>query len=184
MLQRPITNLAVLLRTNLDVNTARANLERAVRDVDAELPVFNVRTVEDMMSSSIARRRFSLFLMTAFAASALLLAGLGIYGVVAFSVTQRNQEFGVRTALGASPRDILTVAVKPGLMLASFGAATGVIVAFLGTRLMTAMLFAVSATDPITFVVVPVLLLLVAVIACVIPGRRATKVSPIRALRA
>jgi putative ABC transport system permease protein len=183
ILQRPITNLAVLLRTTLDVKTARASVERAVRDVDAELPVFNVRTVEDMMSASIARRRFSHFLMTAFAGSALLLAALGIYGVVAFSVTQRNQEFGVRAALGAMPRDILTVAVKPGLMLASVGAGAGLVVAFIATRLMTAMLFGVSATDPVTFIAVPAVLLLVALIACVIPGRRATRIAPIQALR-
>src|SRR6185295_14673277 len=134
--------------------------------VDAELPVFNVRTVEDMMSASIARRRFSLFLMTAFAASALLLAALGIYGVVAFSVTQRNQEFGVRAALGASPSDILAVAVKPGLTLAAAGAGAGVVAAFLATRLMTSMLYGVGATDPVTFIAVPVVLILVAAAAC------------------
>jgi predicted permease len=181
--QRPVTNLAVLLRTTLDVRTARASLERAVRDVDAEVPVFNVRTVSDMMSASIARRRFALYLMTAFAASALLLAALGIYGVMAFSVNQRNQEFGVRAALGASPGEILAVAVKPGMWLAAAGAGAGVVGAFLATRLMTTMLYGVSATDPVTFVAVPVVLILVAAVACLIPGRRATKVSPIRALR-
>jgi predicted permease len=183
MLQRPVTNLAVLLRTRLDVSGARANLARAVREVDAELPVFNVRTVADMMSASIARRRFSLFLMSAFAASALLLASLGIYGVVAISVNQRKQEFGVRSALGARPRDILGVAVKPGLALAAIGAAAGLVAAFMATRLMTAMLFGVTATDPVTFTIVPALLLLVAGVACVLPGLRATKVPPIRALR-
>jgi len=183
MLQRPTTSLAVLMRTRLDVQAARANLERAVRDVDAELPVFNVRTVGDMMSASIARRRFSLFLMTAFAASALLLAALGIYGVVAFSVSQRKQEFAVRGSLGARPRDILTVAVKPGLRVATIGAGAGLVAAFVATRLMTAMLFGVSATDPATFVAVPAVLLLVAGVACLVPGRRATQVAPIRALR-
>jgi putative ABC transport system permease protein len=136
-----------------------------------------------MMSASIARRRFSLSLMTAFAASALLLAALGVYGVVAFSVNQRKQEFSVRTALGASPRDILTVAVKPGLALAAIGAGAGLVAAFIATRLMKAMLFGVTATDPVTFVVVPALLLLIAGVACVLPGLRATKVPPIRALR-
>jgi putative ABC transport system permease protein len=183
ILQRPTTSLAVLLRTTLDVKSARTSLERAVRDVDAELPVFNVRTVSDMMSSSIARRKFSLALMTAFAASALLLAALGIYGVVAFSVSQRHQEFGVRVALGAMPRDIFAVAVRPGLTLATLGAAAGVVVAFIVTRLMAAMLFGVTATDPITFVAVPVVLLLVAGIACVVPGSRAVRVPPTRALR-
>lgn len=183
MLQNPVTNLAVLLRTKLDVESARANLSRAVHEVDAELPVFNVRTVADMMSASIARRRFTLFLMTAFATSALLLAALGIYGVMAFSVNQRKQEFGVRTALGARPQDILAVAVKPGMALATIGAGAGLVAAFIATRLMKAMLFGVTATDPVTFIAVPALLLLVAGGACVIPGRRATKVSAIRALR-
>jgi putative ABC transport system permease protein len=183
MLQRPQTNLAVLLRTTLGVSAARANLSSAVRDVDAELPVFNVRTVASMMSASIARRRFSLFLMTAFASSALLLAALGVYGVMAFSVNQRKQEFGVRTALGALPRDILTVAVKPGLALAAIGAGAGLVAAFMATRLMEAMLFGVTATDPVTFLVVPALLLLVAGVACLPPGLRATRVPPIRALR-
>jgi predicted permease len=183
MLQRPATNLAVLLRTTLDVSGARENLSRAVHEVDVELPVFNVRTVAEMMSASIARRRFSLWLMTAFAASALLLAALGIYGVVAVSVNQRKQEFSVRTALGARPRDILTVAVKPGMVLATIGAGAGLVAAFIATRLIKAMLFGVTATDPVTFIAVPALLLLVAGVACVLPGRRATKVPPIRALR-
>jgi putative ABC transport system permease protein len=184
MLQRPTTNIAVLLRTRLDVKSARTGLERAVRDVDAELPVFNVRPVSEMMSESIARRRFSLFLMMAFAASALLLAALGIYGVVAFSVAQRSQEFGLRAALGASPRDILGLAVKPGLQLAAAGAVAGLVAAFAATRLMKALLFGVSATDPVTYVGVTAVLLLIALVACLIPARRATRVSPIRALRA
>jgi len=184
MLQRPTTNIAVLLRTKLDVKSARTGLERAVRDVDAELPVFNVRTVSEMMSESIARRRFSLFLMMAFAASALLLAALGIYGVVAFSVAQRSQEFGLRAALGASPRDILGLAVKPGLQLAAVGAVAGVVAAVAATRLMKALLFGVSATDPLTYVAVTGVLLLIALVACLIPAWRATRVSPIRALRA
>jgi putative ABC transport system permease protein len=183
ILQNPVTNLAVLLRTPLDVKSARTSLERAVRDVNVEVPVFNVRTVADMMSASIARRRFSLSLMTAFAASALLLAALGIYGVVSFSVNQRYQEFGVRAALGAMPREILAVAVRPGLTLAAAGAGAGLFVAFIATRLMAAMLFGVEATDPVTFIAVPVVLLLVAGIACLIPGRKATKVPPIHALR-
>ena len=183
ILQNPVTNLAVLLRTPLDVKSARTRLERAVRDVDAEVPVFNVRTVADMMSASIARRRFSLSLMTAFAASALLLAALGIYGVVAFSVNQRHQEFGVRAALGAMPREILAVAVRPGLTLAAAGAGAGLFAAFITTRLMAAMLFGVEATDPVTFIAVPIVLLLVAGVACLVPARKATKVPPIRALR-
>ena len=184
MLQRPTTNFAVLLRTKLDVNSARAGLDRAVHDIDAELPVFNVRPVSEMMSESIARRRFSLLLMMAFAASALLLAALGIYGVVAFSVGQRSQEFGLRTALGAPPRHILGLAVKPGIQLAAAGAGVGLVAAFAATRLMEALLFGVSATDPITYMGVTAVLLFIALVACLIPARRATQVSPIRALRA
>ena len=119
----------------------------------------------------------------AFAASALLLAALGIYGVVAFSVSQRQQEFGVRAALGAMPREILAAAVRPGLTYAAAGAGVGLVVAFIATQLMAAMLFGVEATDPVTFLAVPIVLLLVAGIACLVPGRRATKVPAIRALR-
>jgi putative ABC transport system permease protein len=131
----------------------------------------------------MARRRFLLFLMSVFAALALLLAALGIYGVMAFLVSQRVQEFGIRLALGAQPRDILTLAFRPGLILTSTGTAIGLAVSLVVTRLMSSLLFAVSAIDPLTFVTIPVLLGIVALAACFIPVRRATRVSPVETLR-
>jgi putative ABC transport system permease protein len=175
--------LAVFLRTRSDVRFTREELTRAVHAVDPELPVFGVRTMDDLMSGSMARRRFSLFLMSAFAGLALLLAALGIYGVMAYVVGQRVQEFGIRSALGAQPRDILMLAFRPGLVLTATGAAIGLAVAVAMTRLMSNLLFGVSASDPLTFAIVPVLLGIVALAACFIPANRATRVAPIDALR-
>jgi len=184
LLQRPNIALAVLLRTRLDVKATRDALTRGVRDVDAELPVFDVRTMDEMRATSMERRRFSLFLMSAFALSALLLAALGIYGVMAFVVSQRDREFGLRLALGAAPWDILRLALRPGLMLTATGAIVGLGASLVVTRLMSALLFGVSANDPITFLAVPVLLAIVALAACFIPAARATRVSPVEALKA
>jgi putative ABC transport system permease protein len=139
--------------------------------------------MEELMSASMARRRFSLFLMSVFAAVALLLAALGIYGVMAFVVSQRVQEFGVRLALGAQRWDILMLVVRPGLILTLSGAVIGVAASMIVTRLMSTLLFGVSASDPLTFAMVPIVLGLVALLACVIPARRATRVSLAQALR-
>jgi len=137
----------------------------------------------DLMSASMARRKFSLFLMSVFAVSALLLAALGIYGVMAFVVSQRAQEFGIRLALGATPRNILGLAFRPGIVLTATGAIVGLAASILVTRLMSSLLFGVSASDPMTFVVVPLLLGIVTMAACFVPARRAARVSPIEALK-
>jgi putative ABC transport system permease protein len=121
--------------------------------------------------------------MAGFAASALLLAALGIYGVMAFVVGQRAQEFGIRIALGAMPGDILGLAFRPGLVLTAIGAIVGLGASIVVTRLMSSLLFGVSASDPTTFAVVPVLLAIVTMAACFIPARRATRVSPMEALK-
>jgi ABC-type antimicrobial peptide transport system permease subunit len=139
--------------------------------------------MEELMSASMAQRRFSLFLMSAFAAVALLLAALGIYGVMAFVVSQRVQEFGIRSALGAQPRDILMLAFRPGLALTSAGIVAGLAASIAVTHLMSSLLFGVSASDPVIFATVPVVLVIVALVACFIPARRATRVSPVEALR-
>jgi ABC-type antimicrobial peptide transport system permease subunit len=139
--------------------------------------------MSDLMSASMARRRFSLFMMSVFAVSALLLAALGIYGVMAFVVSQRAQEFGVRLALGAKPRDILGLAFRPGLILTATGTIVGLGASIIVTRLMSSLLFGVSASDPITFAVVPLLLGIVTLAACFIPARRATRVSPMEVLK-
>jgi putative ABC transport system permease protein len=185
ILQHPGIRLAVFLRTrsDVDVRATKEALTQTVHSINPELPVFNVRTMADLMSASIARRQFSLFLMSVFAVSALLLAALGIYGVMAFVVSQRAQEFGIRLALGATPRNILGLAFRPGLVLTATGTIVGLGASIVVTRLMSSLLFGVSASDPITFAVVPVLLAIVTMAACFIPARRATRVSPMQALK-
>jgi MacB-like periplasmic core domain/FtsX-like permease family len=176
-------SLAVFLRTHSDVTAIRDMVTQSVRRVDVELPVFGVRAMEDIMSTSMARRRFSVVLMSIFAALALFLAALGIYGVMAFVVGQRSQEFGIRRALGAQPRDILFLALRPGLILTCTGIIVGLAASIAVTHLMSSLLFGVSASDALTFATVPAVLAIVAVTACLIPATRATRVSPVQALR-
>jgi predicted permease len=173
--------MSVFLRTHSKI-TADA-LADAVHNVDPELPVFGVRTMEALMAQSMAQRRFALFFMSALATVALLLAALGIYGVMAFLVNQRTQEFGIRLALGATPQDILLAAFRPGLLLTAGGAVAGILGSIAATRWMSSLLFVVSAADPLTFVSVVMLLAITTAVACWMPARRATKVSPIEALR-
>ncbi len=185
ILQYPGIRLAVFLRTrsDVDVKATKEALTATVHSINPEIPVFDVRTMADLMSASMARRQFSLFLMSVFAVSALLLAALGIYGVMAFVVGQRAQEFGIRLALGAKPRDILGLAFRPGLILTATGTIVGLGASIVVTRLMSSLLFGVSASDPMTFAVVPVLLGIVTMAACFIPARRATRVSPMEVLK-
>jgi putative ABC transport system permease protein len=185
ILQNPGIRLAVFLRTrsDADVKATKEALTATVHSIDPEIPVFDVRTMAELMSASMARRQFSLFLMSGFAVVALLLAALGIYGVMAFVVGQRAQEFGLRLALGAKPRDILGLAFRPGLILTATGTIVGLGASIIVTRLMSSLLFGVSASDPITFAVVPVLLGLVTMAACFLPARRATRVSPMEVLK-
>src|SRR6476646_4501576 len=183
ILQRSGQLFAVFLRTSANLTTTRQLVTRTMEQIDPELPVYGVTTMNELISSSMARRRLDLFLMSTFAFLALFLAGLGIYGVTAFLVKQRVREFGIRMALGAQIRDILLLAVGPGLFLVSIGAAAGLVVSMFVTRLMSSLLFAVSSTDLFTFITVPLVLAVVAVIACLIPARYATRISPAEALR-
>ncbi len=185
ILQHPSLRLAMFVRARagVDVKSTEEALTATVRSINPELPVFNVRTMADLMSASMARRQFSLRLMSIFAVSALLLAALGIYGVMAFVVGQRAQEFGIRLALGAKPRDILGLAFRPGIILTATGTIIGLGASIAVTRLMSSLLFGVSASDPMTFAVVPVLLGIVTLAACFIPARRATRVSPMAVLK-
>jgi putative ABC transport system permease protein len=157
--------------------------QRGCYGVDPGLPVFGVRTMEELVSASMARRRFSLFLMSVFAGVALLLAALGMYGVMAFIVGGRLQEFGIRLALGAQTRDILTLACHPALVLTLTGILFGLAASIVVSRLMSGLLFGVSTDDPLTFATVPALLGIVALVACLVPAKRATRVSPLQALR-
>jgi len=183
ILQRSGYRFAVFLRTAANLNTTRQLVTRTMEQIDPELPAYGVTTMDELISSSMARRRLALCLMSTFAFLALFLAGLGIYGVTAFLVKQRIQEFGIRMALGAQIRDILLLAVRPGLVLVSIGAASGLVISMFVTRLMSSLLFAVSSTDLFTFITVPLVLAVVAVIACLIPARYATRISPAEALR-
>ena len=183
ILQRGSVQLAVFFRTRSTLRTMRDALTAAVHDVDPELPVFGVRTTDELMSSSLARRQFALKLISIFAVTALLLAALGIYGVMTYLVTQRAQEFGVRLALGAVQRDIVNLVLGPGLVLTGIGVVLGLAASALTSRMLAALVYGVSAIDPVTLTGVAILLAMVALAACFFPVRQATRVSPMEALR-
>jgi putative ABC transport system permease protein len=155
----------------------------AVRAVDPNQPISNVATMAELLGEETAARDVGMILLSVFAALALLLASLGIYGVLAYFVAQHTPEIGVRLALGAQRRDVFALVLKRGLTLALGGVGIGLIAAFALTRLLSSLLYEVSATDPTTFVIIPLLLIVVALLACYLPARRATKVDPLIALR-
>jgi predicted permease len=181
--QRSGNALTLFYRASGDPRTLNTPIERAIHSVDPTLPVFGQRAMQDLMADSEVRRKFILSLMAAFAMVALLLASLGTYGVMSFAANQRVREIGIRMALGAQRRDILYLMIGPGLRLALIGVAVGVGSALLLTRLMGALLFAVTPTDVLTYVSLSVLLIVVALVACLVPARRATKLEPMIALR-
>lgn len=171
------------IRTSGDPMSLIGSVRQAIREVDPDQPVSNIATMGELLGEEAAQRRMGMIMLTAFAALALLLASLGIYGVLAYFVTQHTNEIGVRLALGATPRDILFLVLRKGMALTLAGVVIGLAASFALTRLMTSLLFGVKAADPLTFVAVPLLLGAVALLACSIPARRATKVDPMVALR-
>jgi putative ABC transport system permease protein len=176
-------SLTMVVRTAGDPAAMTNAVRQAFRAVDKEAPISNLQTMQKVWTDSTARQRFGAWLLAAFAALALCLAGVGIYGVMSHSVAQRTQEIGVRMALGARGADVLKLILRRGLALTLPGIALGLASAFALTRLMKSLLFGVSATDPLTFVVIALLLTTVALVACWIPARRAAKVDPMVALR-
>ncbi|HXG65183.1 MAG TPA: ABC transporter permease [Blastocatellia bacterium] len=182
-LQRPQrSDFSIVVRAASDPAALVSAMRQAVRELDPEMPT-NFRTLEQIFSSALDNRRFSLVIFSVFAAVALVLAAVGVYGVMSYSVTQRTHEIGVRMALGAQAGEVLKLIVGHGLKLVAAGVALGFGAAFALTRLMASLLFGVSATDPVTFAVTSLALIGVALLACYIPGRRATKVDPMIALR-
>jgi putative ABC transport system permease protein len=171
------------IRTTGDTTNLAGSVRQAIREVDPDQPVSNIATMADVLGTEAAQRRMGMIMLVGFAALALLLASLGIYGVLAYFVTQHTSEIGVRQALGATPRNILLLVLKKGMGLTLLGVAIGLVSSFVLTRLMSSLLFGVKASDPLTFVTVPLVLVLVALVACLIPARRATRIDPLVALR-
>jgi len=182
-LQRPSAGMYLVARTASDSSGIASAIRDEVRAIDKDQPVDDINTMEQLLSASVAPRRFPMVLLSIFAAVALALASAGIYGVMSYAVTQRTHEIGVRMALGAQPADVLRLVVGQGVLLASIGVGVGLVAAVALTRLMSSLLFGVTATDPITFAAVSVLLAGVALGACFIPARRAARVDPMVALR-
>jgi putative ABC transport system permease protein len=166
-----------------DPTSVTSEAQNAVWSVNKDVPLANVRTMQDVIANSVQRRKFSMLLLTIFAAVAMLLAAIGLYGVMSYSVAQRTHEIGIRMALGARRPDVLTLVVKQGMALALMGIAAGTVLSLAMTRLISGMLFGISATDPLTFVAVGAILGTVAFLANYLPARRASKVDPMVALR-
>nr|MBA3246809.1 FtsX-like permease family protein [Pyrinomonadaceae bacterium] len=175
--------LSLAVRTKGEPEMLAAGVRGAVRAIDKNLPVYDIKTMDDVLSASVANNRLVVLLFGVFAMFALLLASIGIYGVIAYSVAQRTHEIGIRIALGAQRTDVLGLVVGQGMVPAVIGVIIGLIGAFAVTSIMQGLLYGVSATDPAVFVGVSLLLMIVALTACYIPARRATKVDPIIALR-
>jgi len=174
---------ALAIRTTGDPLRFTKAVREQVQAIDHQQPITLIRTMDDLVEEQVGQRRLLVILLGSFALAALLLALIGIYGIIAYSVAQRTQEMGIRRALGAQQSDILRLVVGQGLRLALAGVAAGIAAAFGLTRLMTALLFHVTATDPATFSVVALLFLLVSLAACYIPARRASRLDPMEALR-
>jgi putative ABC transport system permease protein len=176
-------SVAVVLRTEGDPTAVMSFVRRAVEEIDSREVVYNVQTMNEVVSNSFAARRLSMLLLGVFAALALMLACVGIYGVISYLVGQRTHEIGVRIALGAQRSDVSRLVIGHGTRMALIGVVVGIVFALGLTRLMANQLFGVSAHDPMTFGGVAMLLIIVAVAACYIPARRAMRVDPMVALR-
>jgi putative ABC transport system permease protein len=173
----------LVARTHSSPLALAESVRRVIQEIDPAQPVTNVRTLDDVVNASLAERRLTVVLLGAFAAVALLLAAIGLYGVIAYVVTQRTREFGIRMALGAQRRDVLQLVLSQGMKLVVIGLVLGVVGAFSLTHLLTKLLYEIKPNDPLTFVGVSAVLLAVALFASWLPARRAARVHPMEALR-
>jgi predicted permease len=181
--QSPAGTLYAIVRTSIDPRGTAASVAGVAREMDPNVPIYDVKIMAERLSESLARRRFAMLALGVFALVAMVLAAVGIYGVMSYSVTQRTREIGIRMALGAQTKGVVTLIVGQGMLMASVGVAIGLAGALAATRVMASLLFGVTATDPVTFVGIGLLLAAVAFFACYFPARRATKVDPMVALR-
>lgn len=176
-------SLHLVVQPRTSASSVLAGIRRAIWSTDAQLPLYNVTSLERLLAESIGMRRVYMWLLAVFAVLALLLGAVGIYGVMTYTVSQRTHEIGIRMALGAQQRDVVKLVVKQGTLLTLTGTVIGLISAFVLTRVLSSLLFGVTATDPATFAMIPLLLVAVALLACYFPARRAAKVDPMVALR-
>jgi putative ABC transport system permease protein len=182
-LQLPFGGMTAVIKSSVEPAGLTAAVRSQVAALDPTQPIYNVRTMEQIRDESVATEKLNLTLLILFASVALVLALVGIYGVMSYAVTQRTHEIGIRVALGARGVDVLRLVVGHGMLLAGVGVAVGLVMAYGLTRLMSALLFSVKPTDLPTFTAVTALLVVVALVACWIPARRAAKVDPMVALR-
>ena len=182
-LQELWPNMSLVVRSSVEPASLSGSLRQIVNEVDKSVPVSSVKTMDHVVSESITQPRFNLFLLGLFSTVAMLLSAAGIYGVTAYGVTQRTHELGIRIALGAQVGDVLKMILGQGMAVIGIGMVLGLVAAFALVRLLRSLLFGVGENDPLTFVAITLVLLLVALIACYIPARRATKVDPLEALR-
>jgi putative ABC transport system permease protein len=173
----------LVVRSGADPAALTSVIREAVQSIDKDQPLFAISTMKELVSNSVATRRMTLVLLGLFSGLALILGAIGIYGVISYSVVQRTHEIGIRMALGAPRCEVFRLVVGEGLKLAGIGIAIGVVAAFGLARVMSSLLYAVSATDFETFAGVAILLALVALLACYVPARRAMRVDPIVALK-
>ena len=181
--QSPFDAMSLVIRSTVEPSSLAASVRQAVNEVDKTVPVADIETMDRIVTESVMQPRFNMVLLGLFSAIALVLSAAGIYGVTSYTVTQRTRELGIRLALGAQLGDVLRLILKQGLIVIFIGVAIGLGAAFVLTRLLKTLVFGVSTTDPLTFVGITLLLSLIALIACYVPARRATKVNPLVALR-
>jgi putative ABC transport system permease protein len=175
--------MSLVVRSAVDPLSHVDAIRNAVRQIDPNVPIYDIRSLDDLLSESLGSRRFNMYLLGCFAAVALVLACVGLFGVLAYLVSQRTRDIGIRLALGAAPHNVVRLIVGQGMVLALGGAVLGVAGAFGSARLMQSLLFSVSPRDPLTFAAVPLVLIAVALVACYLPARRAMRVDPLVALR-